>query len=240
MLKSKREAVCVEYGKEIKMKRKLICLCMALVFIFGMVSGAAAGFDNFGKSNVYMDGQFVDVSSSDWFYDSVKQTYELGLVKGTSETTFNPEGSITVIEAIVLACRLHSIYQNGTSEFVQGTPWYRVYVDYAVKNMDLGLPQYLDLMKVATRAEFGHILACALPKDALETINHIGPRDLPDYNKIDELYKEAILRLYRAGIVTGSDESGTFWPNRTIRRCEVAAIVTRMADTAQRKTFTPN
>lgn len=223
------------------MKRRIVCLFLVLALTIGMVTTvAAAGLDNFKKSNVYHDGQFTDVSSNDWFYGSVKQAYELGLVKGSSETTFDPEGSITIMESIVLACRLHSIYFNGTGEFAQGTPWYQVYLDYAAKNMKLGLPQYLDFMKVATRAEFAHILSCALPKEALKTINHIEIRDLPDYHKISELYNESVLRLYRAGIITGSDESGTFQPESTIRRCEVAAIVTRMADSSQRKIFTPD
>lgn len=223
------------------MKKKLFCTILSVLLAFSLAwPAAAAGAENFQKSTLYTDGQFTDVSATDWFYGSVKLAYELGLVKGSSETTFDPEGNITVMESIVLACRLHSIYQNGTGEFAQGIPWYQVYVDYAAKNMDMQLPHHLDLMGVATRQDFAYILACSLPKKELKTINHIEPRDLPDYYKISELYNEEVLRLYRAGIITGSDESGTFSPNSTIRRCEVAAIVTRMADTTQRKIFTPD
>ena len=46
------------------------------------------------------------------------------------------------------------------------------------------------------------------------------------------------IRLYRAGVLTGSDDAGSFRPNTTIRRSEAAAIVTRMADPDLREQFT--
>ena len=45
---------------------------------------------------------------------------------------------------------------------------------------------------------------------------------------------EAILR----GVLTGSDAAGSFKPDTTIQRSEVATIVGRMADPSLRKTFT--
>ena len=48
----------------------------------------------------------------------------------------------------------------------------------------------------------------------------------------------AVYRLYRAGILTGSDDLGTFYPDSSIQRSAVAAIVTRMASPALRKTVT--
>ncbi|MBP3634798.1 MAG: S-layer homology domain-containing protein [Oscillospiraceae bacterium] len=223
------------------MKRSLICVLLVFVLAIGViVPASAAGLEHFEKVNTYTNGQFSDVFPSDWYYDSVKCAYELGLVKGSSETTFDPQGNITVMETIALACRLHAIYTKGTGDFMQGTPWYEVYLEYAQKNLKMGLPRNFDYMTVATREVFASILASALPKDALKKINHIEAKDLPDGFDISDMYRDAVLRLYRAGIVTGSDESGTFQPQSTIRRCEVAAIVTRMADTSLRKVFVPD
>lgn len=44
--------------------------------------------------------------------------------------------------------------------------------------------------------------------------------------------------LYRAGVLAGSDKSGTFLPDANIKRCEVAAILTRMMDESARKDVT--
>ncbi len=45
-----------------------------------------------------------------------------------------------------------------------------------------------------------------------------------------------ILRLYRAGVLSGSDALGTFHPDRPISRAETAAIVSRVAQPGRRAT----
>lgn len=57
---------------------------------------------------------------------------------------------------------------------------------------------------------------------------------------IDDAYStsdtfQAIYRLYRAGILTGNDEYGTFAPDTYITRASVAAIVGRIVEPNQRK-----
>lgn len=55
----------------------------------------------------------------------------------------------------------------------------------------------------------------------------------------NEEVRDCIYTLYNAGILTGSDAYGTFHPDDGITRAEVAAIMARIIDPAQRKTFTP-
>ena len=45
----------------------------------------------------------------------------------------------------------------------------------------------------------------------------------------------AVYRLYRAGLLTGNDKYGTYAPYTNIKRCEVAAILSRVVDVSQRK-----
>jgi len=75
-----------------------------------------------------------------------------------------------------------------------------------------------------------------LPIKALEAINNIADGAL--YDVSHDYRANSIYTLYRAGILTGNDKYGTFNPNSTILRSEVAAIVTRMANKSLRKTFT--
>ena len=89
---------------------------------------------------------------------------------------------------------------------------------------------------MATRAQFATIFAAALPEAALPQINGIGEKEIPDVEMSDR-YGEAVLKLYRAGILTGNDEAGTFAPTTNIKRSEVAAIVNRMMNEEIRKTF---
>jgi len=48
---------------------------------------------------------FTDVAASDWFAKTVSTAYAYGIIKGTSETTFTPAGTITRQEAAVMVAR---------------------------------------------------------------------------------------------------------------------------------------
>ncbi len=62
---------------------------------------------------------------------------------------------------------------------------------------------------------------------------------IPDV-KTGDAYAAEIYAFYRAGILTGSDQSGTFRPASSIQRCEVAAILFRMFTEAERVSITLN
>ncbi len=214
--------------------KRIISAVLACMMVFTVC--AAADFENFKNTNEYVQGQFTDVAESAWYNESVQKAYELGLVKGNSETTFNPEGEITIAEALVLACRIHSIYNGGDGVFEQGNPWYQVYVDYAVENGIINANKYEDYTEKAQRSDFAVIMSDAVPAEALEKINNI--EFIPDVVDWDIAYVEEVFLLYNAGVLTGSDEAGTFNPESTIKRSEVATIVTRIALPELRKEFT--
>jgi hypothetical protein len=194
------------------------------------------GLEHFVKTGAYSPGQFSDVSPTDWFAGNVAAAYELGLMQGSGEGRFNASGNVKIAEAIALAARIDSIFFTGRADFEQGAVWHQCYVDYA---LDVGIidSPFDDYDVEATRAQFAQILCGALPTYALEQINWIDDGAIPDV-PATESFAEAVYRLYRAGILTGSDELGSFKPDTGISRVEAAAIVTRMADESLRRTVT--
>lgn len=214
------------------MRKRFLCFALAWIMVLTMIPIAgAAGLDNFTPVYTYADN-FADVDADQWYAPNVRTAYELGLIKGISETAFHPDGNVTIAESIALACRLHNIYGGTQQEFEQGSVWYQVYVDYAVENGIIRENAFADWDAPATRLQFAEIFAAALPKEALNAINRIAPGQIPDVAK-----NEAVYSLYNAGVLTGSDDDGTFFPNSSIKRSEVAAIVTRMADKDLRVRF---
>lgn len=195
---------------------------------------STGGLSNFRAVNAYYSGLFDDVAASDWFDENVDRAYGLGLMKGVSQTNFDPRAPITVAQAVTLAARLHSIYHTGSENFVQsGKNWYDVYMTYAAAN---GIPtkpsSWLKPTDIITRKDFVAILTKALPAEALPAI-------------LDDVYFDdltgdtsGIYLLARAGVIRGvPNVFGTldFQPDTSITRAEVAAIVTRMADPALRQ-----
>lgn len=195
---------------------------------------------SFNRCNVYYQGQFSDVPAGQWFTDSVAEAYELGLMKGSSENSFNPYGDVTLAETITMAARIHSIYTYGEENFDQSTGgmWYQTYLDYAYNNGIIARKYYnTDVTKKATRAQFAEIFAKSLPEEALSAISSIADGAIPDVDTSDS-YAQYVYLLYRAGILTGGDAMGTFSPQTFITRAEAATIVSRMAESDNRKQFT--
>ncbi len=220
------------------MKKRLICTALVFAFMLSLMpcAFAASGFNNFRRTNTYPEGKFTDVPSGCWFEENVKSAYEMGLAKGTGDTAFSPSKPITLAETITFAARIHKIYNTGRSDFAVSDPWYNTYVDYAVTNGIVSeYARSINLDKPAVRGDFAAVLACSVPEEALPALNEIN--NIPDVSAFDE--REGYIRvLYAAGVLTGSDEYGSFRPDDTISRSEAVAIVTRVADPSLRKTFT--
>lgn len=217
--------------------KRIVSVCLTLACLLSLVpaASAAGSLSNFQRINTY-ENNFSDVPAEQWYAESVSAAYEFGLMKGSAADKFNPDGTVTIAEALAMACRIHDLYNGGTGEFTQGSPWYQVYVDYAVENGILTFTPE-SYTKTATRAEFAAILSGALPDAALKAENDVDDGMIPDVATSNSHY-DAIYRLYRAGILTGNDSKGTFTPDSTIGRSSSAAIVTRMADKSLRKEIT--
>ena len=143
------------------------------------------------------------------------------------------ESNITNAQAITLAARLRKLYVSGSASFTKTNPWYKAYSDYAIiQKIITSAPANMNA--TLTRQEFASILAKALPDAALPAVNTVANGAIPDVYRSDT----GIYKLYRAGILAGSDSKGTFRPNAAITRAEVAAVLVRMADPNTRQLFT--
>ena len=185
---------------------------------------------------------FVDVPENAWFYDEVKQAWENDLIDGVTGTLYKPEETLTVAQAIKLAAALHQMYNNGKVTLTNGAPnWYDSYVRYAVANgiIEAKYDNYnlTQMNAPISREEFVHIFHGAMNEKAYYACNHVADNAIPDV-KMNDTYASEIYTFYRAGILTGSDAQGTFNPDSSIKRSEVAAILIRMYDANARQAVT--
>jgi len=178
---------------------------------------------------------FTDISTEDWYHDSVNFTYQIGVINGKGEHTFEPQSNMTRAEAIKLAVCLQQIFKYGkTLDMTPSEPWYDSYVLYAEKN---GIYcSYHNFEEAVTREQFVKIMHSAFPLDQHRIINIIVPGAIPDVSDDSNAYRE-IYDFYGFGILAGSDAFGSFRPESNISRAEAVAILTRMFDESQRKSF---
>lgn len=182
------------------------------------------------------DLPFTDVAADSWYYNDVKGAYDTGLINGMTDTAFEPDSNMTYAQAVKLAACMNQKYTTGSVTLGNGSSnWWDSYVYYA-KAFNIISKDY-DWNSNATRAGYVEIFAKALPDTALKEKNRIADNYIPDVTMIHP-QAAAIYKLYRAGILTGMDENGTFQPDSNIKRSEVSAILTRMMNENTRKDLT--
>ena len=206
---------------------------------------ADADYEQYFFINITMPDNvlpFFDVPENMWYREYVKTAYDDGLVNGKAPGFYHPEDNMTVAEAVKIAACMHQLYNDGEVTLTNApapAPWYASYMDYALQNniIDADLSDVADTM--ITRKEFVYMLYSALPESEYATINNVADDAIPDVKiSSDSKYAPRIYEFYRAGILTGSDEIGTFYPESNIKRNEVAAVLTRMLHESARRPIT--
>ena len=208
-----------------KNKRKILSILLTLAMVVGLLPTFAFA----------APGNFPDVPTGEWYYNDVQKAANTGLINGYPDGTFGPNQNMKYSEAVKLAACMHQKHTTGSVTLKNGNPWYQTYVDYAKAHSIIS--KNYPWESNATRAGYVEIFAHALPDSALEERNTVLNDSIPDV-KMSHPQASSIYKLYRAGVLTGNDSSGTFLPNNNIRRCEVAAILIRMMDPSVRKEFT--
>lgn len=213
------------------------------LLIFAIGTGAYAEIlPNFVQQRTYDEYTYMDVSLGDWYHYYVGFAYEYGIMRGTDDGVFEPDGNITVAEAITVGARLNAEYYGNSINMnvsSQGTgyDWFIPYLYYAAGEGIVYPAEFSGrYTQPATREELAHILYMALPA-CYAKINDISP--IPDVPTSDRYYPE-ILSMYEAGVLTGNDEYGTFYPQSMVCRSEAAAMISRIINTDLRVYFTLN
>jgi len=211
------------------MKKRVISLLLVFCIVISITPMAlgAMSLSNFSRIRTYRNN-FTDVPQSAWFFDSVKSAFEYGIMDGKAAGVFDPNGRITIAETVKIAAMMHRGYHTGSMDFPEGSPWYLPYFDYARAN---GIPvsSFRNLNAAATRADFALIVSGAFPDEAMTPKNSIADGAVPDVFESFS-YGKAVYRLYRAGVLSGSDSAGRFFPGRTLSRAEAATIIMRAVD----------
>lgn len=204
------------------MKFSMKTIVISLLLAALLCVGASAAFV---KTNTYTNGLFSDVKADAWYAGEVKSTYELGLMTGKGYGSFDPNGSVTVAEAITMAARASAAY-TGSTIAQSGTEWYDMYVNYAKNKGFLVEGQFDDYNRPAKRYEVAVLFENAMPDGYFSSINNV--KEIPDISEKQD-YLDELLSLYNAGVVMGSDKYGNFFPENNITRAEAAAIINRVA-----------
>ena len=182
--------------------RTMLLSCLALLLVLGMTSVACA-----------YDVSFSAVPEDSWFYTDVMTLAESGVIGGYPDGTYRPTKKVTTGEALKMIL-LAAGYPE--PERVD-SHWARGYLNFAI---DQGfLVRYQDISDLDVNMTRG-----MLAKLAANALGLSDPGTYGTFTDTDSVYVEA---LYAAGIVGGYPD-GTYRPDASVSRAEIAAIVNRI------------
>ena len=187
-----------------------------------------------------------------WCEDAVDTVCQAGLMQGRSDGSFGPASPLTHAQIVTVCARLNSLLTGGDGviESAPGEPWYQGSYDVlwsVMEGKELFIPFYLDrdwgypleANTPCTREDFVRTLSYALLDTGVELPALNTVTALPDVRWSSEFgnISGSVLDFYWAGILTGSDEYGTFGGSGTLNRGQAAAILARLVDPSQRVTL---
>ena len=172
------------------------------------------------SSLVSADNRFTDVPETHWAHDAIEYVVDEGLFAGTSDTTFNPEGTMTRAMLWVVLARMDDVNTNASS----GEAWYQPGLDWAVEN---GISDGTNPNNNITREQFAAMLY-RYAENAGEDIT----ADTAELNKfidtinISTYALEPLAWAVENGIVSGTS-SDTISPSGNATRAQVATMLMR-------------
>ena len=177
------------------------------------------------------ENPFTDVKEEDWFYEAVKYVVQKGLFAGTSETTFEPNLTMTRSMLVTVLYRLAgSPAVEGTSKFSDVAPdaYYTNAVLWATQNGIAG--GYGNGLFGVTDPVSREQLAVVLYRYAQHMKYDVslvkGLNDYTDSNQVSSYAVRAMQWAVANGIINGTS-STTLSPQGSATRSQVAVILMR-------------
>ncbi|ANY70025.1 hypothetical protein BBD42_28620 [Paenibacillus sp. BIHB 4019] len=197
--------------------------------------------NNGGNNNGTEPGSsvFTDLSGYAWAEEAIRALAQHGIIKGTSETTFEPGQGVTRAEFVTLIVRALKLKATVTDNFddVSKDAYYYEALGIAKQlgmTLGSGANEFQPNHKIS-RQDMMVLVSRALKIAGIETRNG-NESDLNGYSdkgNIASYAAEAVAALVSEGIVKGSG-SGKINPQGSTTRAEAAVILYRVLTTFNR------
>ncbi len=174
---------------------------------------------------------FSDLTEEHWAYKTIVKLANDGVINGYPEGTYCPENSVTrgeFLKLILTASVGNDYFKN--NEVADGEHWAINYAKYAEDNDLLMMGTSIDnLDNDISRLEMAVILARVAMKDGIEDYEYEAKTKFSDTEGLPNGGSIYIKYIASLGLVNGYPD-GTFGPDKTMTRAEVATVIDRFLD----------
>ena len=212
---SKYDNIFMFKGGIVRMNKKIILLFLTLMVL------------TFASATSTLAVEFSDLSKDHWAYENITTLANKGVINGYPDGTYLPENSVTrgeFLKLILTASVGNKAFESNSNS---SEHWAMKYASYAEENDLLMMGTSIDnLDDGISRLEMAVILArVSLVKgfDEYDTSARTDFSDIADLPNGGDVYIKYVASL---GLLNGYPD-GTFGPNKTMTRAEVATVISR-------------
>lgn len=179
---------------------------------------------------------FADVAANSWYHDAVAYAYTNGLFNGITNTTFEPETSMSRAMLVTVLWRHDGEKEQGSNTFedVRNDYWYTKAIAWASENgvvNGVGHGKF-DPDGNITREQIAAILFRYSEKNGIDTSKRVSFDSFPDASKVSSYAQEAMQWAVAEELVKGSAKGGKTYllPGDNATRAQVATIMERFIE----------
>lgn len=217
-------------------KKKWIIGCASLVVLTSLIVVYASMTSSGGAEVDASDGTkqivFDDVKENDWFYDDVQYVKENGLMTGTDENSFSPNGVTTRGMIVTVLWRNEGSPKANYDGFddVKSDKYYYQAVSWAYDNEIVSGydSKTFGAEDDITREQLATIMFRYANFKNYDTTNKESLSKFNDSNKVSDYAVSAFEWALANRIITGTSET-TLEPQGNALRSQVAAILRRFS-----------
>lgn len=227
-------------------KKKWIIGCASLVVLTSLIVVYASMTSSGGAEVDASDGTkqivFDDVKENDWFYDDVQYVKENGLMTGTDENSFSPNGVTTRGMIVTVLWRNEGSPKANYDGFddVKSDKYYYQAVSWAYDNEIVSGydSKTFGAEDDITREQLATIMFRYANFKNYDTTNKEALSKFNDSNKVSDYAVSAFEWALANRIITGTSET-TLEPQGNALRSQVAAILRRFSEIYNNAKSTP-
>ena len=219
------------------MKKRLISLLLVFVMVLSMFPTTVFAARTGKTAPANQANPFVDVPEGTWFYDAVLYSYINGFFKGTSETTFDPSGTMTRGMFVTVLGRMAGVDPDdykGETEFsdVPEHTYYAPYIKWAARygiTNGTGAGMFAPDVFV-NREQMATFFVRYLETFDVDYQTDVNITTLPeDLDSVSPYARDAVLKLWKLGLLIG--DGINFTPIATSNRAQIATLCMRTDQT---------